>query len=110
MLERKTRGGRQAQATVSPAVHVEPSGWTPVIDWRHCKGCGECVSVCPGNVLEVRGLDPGDYDALGWFARMKVRRHGLKVAYAVRLEDCQACGHCLEICPERAIRLRPNPS
>lgn len=92
---------------VNQAVTGKPSCWVPVIDLRHCKGCGECVEACSQNVLEVRSVSPTDYERLGWFARMRIRHHGMRMAYAIRSDDCQSCGQCLEACGEHAIRRSP---
>lgn len=89
---------------VTPAVFVEPERWVPVIDSRHCKGCGECVESCDHNVLEIRLVDPTDYETSGWFARMSIRRHGMQIAYASRTDNCQSCSQCLEARREHAIR------
>lgn len=85
-------------------VRAKQAGWVPVIDLRHCKGCGECVQACPQSVLEVRSIDPFIYERLGWFARTKIRHHGMQVATVIRIDDCQSCGECLEACREHAIR------
>ena len=49
-----------------------------------CQGCGRCVEICPGGVLEqgAPGAPPE----------------------AVRNDLCIACGHCLAICPDDALR------
>jgi len=51
-------------------------------DW--CKGCGICVSFCPGGVLELNELER---------------------AVAVRTEDCICCKLCELRCPDLAIEV-----
>lgn len=47
-----------------------------------------------------------DKSALGFFARLKAFAHGNRQAYAIHPDACQACGKCVEVCPEKAIKLR----
>lgn len=52
-------------------------------DLKKCKGSGSCVSVCPVNVLELKGK---------------------KVSVA-RPKDCLECGACVSACPNKALNL-----
>jgi len=63
------------------------------------------VRVCPYHVFEVRRLTDAERRELGWFARAKLLVHGGRQAFALRAEDCHACGLCVKACPEKAIRL-----
>jgi nitroreductase/NAD-dependent dihydropyrimidine dehydrogenase PreA subunit len=54
----------------------------PEVLSRRCTGCGMCVDVCPGFVLETIN----------------------KKASVVRGDWCIGCGHCGAICPVAAIR------
>ena len=92
---------------VSHLVTAKSGCWVPVIDLRRCKGCGKCVEACFQGVLEVSKVNPNDYERLGWIARRRIRHHGMRAAYAVRADDCQSCGQCLEVCREHAIRRSP---
>jgi NAD-dependent dihydropyrimidine dehydrogenase PreA subunit len=56
--------------------------------------------------LEIRPLAEADKAALGFFARLKAFAHGDRQAYAIHPDACQACGKCVEVCPEKAIKLR----
>ena len=69
-----------------PIVHsLYPEPGTPVVNEERCKHCGQCVKICPGEVLVLQD------------GRVRV------------IEDtpfgCIACGHCMMICPEGAIRV-----
>jgi NAD-dependent dihydropyrimidine dehydrogenase PreA subunit len=82
-----------------------PGAFAPIVDRGRCEGKEDCVRVCPYDVFEVRRIDDADFRALGVFGRLKVRVHGMKSAYTPRADACQACGKCVEACPEKAIRL-----
>ena len=77
----------------------------PVIDAARCEGKADCLRVCPYDVFEVRKLTAAENRALPWIARFKVAAHGGRQAFAVRPEECHACGLCVAACPEDAIRL-----
>jgi NAD-dependent dihydropyrimidine dehydrogenase PreA subunit len=84
---------------------AEPGQYAPVVDRARCEGKRDCVDVCPYGVFEVRRIDDTDFNALGFFARMKSRAHGRQTAYTPKADLCQACGLCVVACPEKAIQL-----
>ncbi len=84
---------------------AEEGAYEPVVDRSKCEGKSDCVDVCPYGVFEVRRMEDGDFDALGFFARMKSRAHGRKTAYTPHVDRCKACGLCVVACPEDAIKL-----
>lgn len=53
------------------------------VDVDKCTGCGECVDVCPNDVLEV--VD-GTCEAVG--------------------DDCLGCESCVEVCTQEAIAVQ----
>jgi nitroreductase/NAD-dependent dihydropyrimidine dehydrogenase PreA subunit len=53
----------------------------PHVEIDKCKGCGQCVKVCPALVFELK-------------EKKSEVRYG---------EGCIACGHCWAVCPEEAI-------
>ena len=53
------------------------------IDESKCTGCGECVDICPAEVLTMENEKS-------------------KVA---QIEECLGCESCVETCPEDAITL-----
>ena len=80
--------------------------WAAVVDLRRCEGKGDCVRVCPENVFHVRQVDETDYRALSLLHRLKLRVHGMEVAYTPNANACRACSLCVSACPEQAITLR----
>jgi NAD-dependent dihydropyrimidine dehydrogenase PreA subunit len=55
--------------------------YLPKIDGSKCKMCGECIDVCPADVLEANDSET-------------------KVANPA---DCLGCESCVSVCPEEAI-------
>lgn len=50
-------------------------------------------------------MDDEDFAKLGMFAKLKSIAHGRQTAYTPRASLCEACGKCVETCPEKAIKL-----
>lgn len=55
--------------------------YLPRIDEEKCKQCGECVDVCPADVLDSNGAE----------------------TQVVSPADCLGCESCISVCPEEAI-------
>lgn len=53
------------------------------IDKEKCTGCGECVDICPAEVLEM--VD--------------------EKSEVANIDECLGCESCVETCPENAITL-----
>lgn len=83
----------------------EPGVVSPLIDMKRCEGKGDCERVCPENVFQVHRIHEEDYGALGLLQRLKVRLHGMKMAYTPNADACRSCGLCVAACPEHAITL-----
>ncbi|WP_423752829.1 4Fe-4S dicluster domain-containing protein [Burkholderia lata] len=83
----------------------QPGVIAPVVDLKRCEGKGDCVEVCPEHVFEIRRIDKTDFQGLGLMHRLKLRVHGMKVAYTPNAYACRSCGLCVTACPERAITL-----
>ncbi len=77
----------------------------PLIDRSRCEAKADCVTVCPYHVFKVRALTADERAPLSLLSRVKLFVHGGQQAFAVRAEDCHACGLCVKACPEKAIRL-----
>jgi NAD-dependent dihydropyrimidine dehydrogenase PreA subunit len=92
-------------ASPSANCRAEPGEFAPVVDRSKCEGKAECVEVCPFHVFEVRRIDDADFAKLGVFAKLKSVAHSRKTAYTPRASACEACGKCVEACPENAIKL-----
>ncbi len=58
-----------------------------IVDPARCDGCGECVTACPFNAIEIRG------------------NNGSSVANVVAA-GCKGCGACAPVCPTGAIDLQ----
>ncbi|MHA2379720.1 MAG: 4Fe-4S binding protein [Candidatus Thorarchaeota archaeon] len=64
-----------------------------MIDFRLCKGCHICISVCRHGVLEKSE---------------EVDNRGFFLPVVVNLESCKVCGLCELECPDFAICVTPN--
>ena len=84
--------------------------FAPVIDRTRCEAKEDCVEACPYNVFEVHKLGDEDKRELPLIARVKAWVHGNRQAFAVRADQCHACGLCVIACPERAIKLMRVPT
>jgi NAD-dependent dihydropyrimidine dehydrogenase PreA subunit len=82
-----------------------PGRLMPVINRNRCEAKTDCITACPYDVFEIRVLTDAERSALSWVGWMKAWAHGNKQAFAVRAQDCHACGLCVTACPEKAIQL-----
>ena len=81
----------------------------PLIDRNRCEGKKDCVDVCPYQVFEIQTLTAAEKAGLSFVGKLKAFAHGNKQAFAVRADQCHACGLCVAACPEKAIKLgRPS--
>ena len=75
---------------------VRPPGSMPEVRFRRqCVRCGECLKVCPGNVLHPAGLEFG-IDGI-WTPTVTADVSGCK----------PFCNNCGQVCPTGAIRKLP---
>jgi 4Fe-4S ferredoxin len=94
----------------SAECRAEAGEFAPVVDRAKCEGRADCVEVCPYHVFEVRRIDGADFAKLGVLGKLKSMAHGRKTAYTPLASACQACGKCVEACPEKAIKLARAPA
>ena len=85
-----------------------PRATKPVIDHGRCEAKRDCVRVCPHDVFEVRRIDQADFAALRVLGKLRVTAHRRMTAYAIRADQCESCGLCVDACPEAAIQLVPR--
>ena len=94
-----------AASTSTSTCKAKPGEFAPVIDRSRCEGKADCVRVCPVNVFEVRRMEDADFARLGALAKLRSVAHRRRSAYTPRASECEACGKCVEACPEKAIKL-----
>ena len=82
-----------------------PGRLRPVVDRDRCEGKEACVEACPYDVFTMGTLTSDERRAQSWLGWFKSLAHGWRQAYAVRADQCRACGLCVEACPEKAIKL-----
>ena len=83
----------------------EAGTYRPVIDRNRCEGKAECVRVCPVSVYAVGTLPKVQRAGLSLRGKVKGLAHRWQQALLVNAPACEACGLCVEACPEKAITL-----
>ncbi len=92
--------------STNPIPCKSPAGiFQPRIDLARCEGKADCLRVCPVEVFDVRRLTTEEKETRTTLTRLKLWFHGGKQAFAVRADRCEACGLCVQACPEKAITL-----
>lgn len=76
----------------------------PVINMSKCGGKEDCIPACPYDVLEMQPITPEDRLTLNLKGKIKTFFKPNK-AYVTDPSLCHACGICVQICPEKAIKL-----
>jgi 4Fe-4S ferredoxin len=69
------------------------------VNVNRCTGCGNCVTACPVDALELYTRDP--------VTNQKIYQvqDGVSVSLDVKTELCAGCGVCVEACPYDVIQL-----
>jgi NAD-dependent dihydropyrimidine dehydrogenase PreA subunit len=101
----KTVKGSNATPTPDGVCRQKPGDFRPFVDRNACEGRGDCVRVCPVSVFAVDTLPRGQRRGLGFKGRIKGFAHRWQQALLINPEACEACGLCVEACPERALTL-----
>ena len=83
----------------------EAGAYRPVIDRNRCEGKADCVRVCPVAVFSVATLPKDQRAGLSLKGKLKGFVHNWQQASLVNPGACEACGLCVEACPEDAISL-----
>jgi 4Fe-4S ferredoxin len=82
-----------------------PKVLMPLVNLSKCEGANPCIAACPYDVLELHTMSEAEYQTLTFKGKVKTWVHGRTKAYAVRADQCHACGLCVSACPEKAISL-----
>ncbi len=88
-----------------PECKQEPGTFRPVIDRNRCEGKADCVRVCPVGVFAVGTLLPDLRAGLSLMGKIKGYVHRWQQAQLLKASACEACGLCVNACPEKAITL-----
>ena len=69
------------------------------VNMERCTGCGNCVTACPVNALELHTFDPVTKEKIYHV------KDGKSISLDIREELCAGCGVCVLACPYDVIRL-----
>ena len=89
---------------------IQAGIYIPVINLSKCESDGRCVKVCPKNVLAMKEISEDEFKNLSFIGKLKTKAHGRIKAYAKKTDECRACGECIKVCPEKAIKLIKSTS
>lgn len=76
----------------------------PLVNFNNCGAKEDCVAVCPYDVFEMLPITLADKSQLNFKGKIKTFFFKHK-AYLTDPTLCQACGLCVQACPEKAIKL-----
>ena len=94
-----------AGTSESSGCKQKPGAIRPVVDRNACEGKGDCVRVCPVSVFAVDTLPREERRGLGLKGRLKGFAHRWQQALLINPDACEACGLCVQACPEKALTL-----
>jgi len=87
----------------------------PVWDKTKCIGCSQCSFVCPHaairpiltNDAELAAAPEG-FAAADKAEKMPIyNKKGLHLTLATSMLDCLGCGNCAQVCPAKALEMKP---
>ena len=87
----------------------------PVWDKTKCIGCSQCSFVCPHaairpiltNDAELAAAPQG-FAAADKAEKMPIyNKKGLHLTIATSMLDCLGCGNCAQVCPAKALEMKP---
>ena len=87
----------------------------PVWDKTKCIGCSQCSFVCPHaairpiltNDAELAAAPEG-FAAADKAEKMPIyNKKGLHLTIATSMLDCLGCGNCAQVCPAKALEMKP---
>ncbi|KAI93316.1 4Fe-4S ferredoxin [Rhodomicrobium udaipurense JA643] len=84
----------------------DPGFMIPVINPMRCEAKGPCVPMCPYNVLQIRTVPREEKAKFSLMGRVKLYVHSGKQAFVANPDACRGCGLCVQVCPEKAIKLQ----
>jgi NAD-dependent dihydropyrimidine dehydrogenase PreA subunit len=76
----------------------------PLINLSNCGGKEKCIPACPYDVLEMRTITEEGRLTLNFKGKIKTFFKPKK-AYVKDPALCYSCGICVQVCPEKAIKL-----
>ena len=76
----------------------------PSINFSNCGAKEDCIPACPYDVLEMRPITDEHRLTLNFKGKIKTFFKPNK-AYITDPKLCRACGICVQVCPEKAIKL-----
>jgi 4Fe-4S ferredoxin len=80
----------------------------PVVNLNSCEGKGPCIDICPFDVFVLQEISDEQFKGLSLFGKLKTLVHGRDKAVVINAGACHACGLCVSVCPETAIKLIRN--
>lgn len=75
------------------------------LDDKKCSACGDCVSVCPQNILKIREISNAVKESMTFFQRIDALYHKNKELAVIVPEKCLECSLCIAACRHSAISL-----
>ncbi len=86
------------------AIHMDTTIGLPVVDEQKCTACGQCVTACPKQIIELRKNGLKGRRVYVCCINQDKGGPALKACKAA----CIGCGKCVSACPFDAIHLENN--